>query len=131
MVYYDHQPSKIEAVGDGSYRYRWNIEEDEVTTHVTEDEGAPVETRVQWRCDEVIVPRLDSNVITEAVIAYGWSGSREQKLVNDYNSAQLGLFGAKTSETAKAKIAAYTEFLESRNALKEQVDADCEELGIL
>ena len=129
MVFYDHKPSKIEAVGDGSYRYRWNIEE-EVTEVRAEGEDSAVETRSQWKCDEVIVPRLDSNVITEAVIAYGWSGSREQKLVNDYNSAQLGLYGAKTSEAAKAKIAAYTDFLESRNALKAQVDADCVELGI-
>lgn len=127
MVSYDHKPSKIEAVGDGSYRYRWNIKEvkPEVIEGEEQTEHAP-----QWVCDEVIVPSLDSNVITEAVIAYGWSNSREQKLVNDYNSAQLGLYGAKTSETAKAKIAAYTEFLESRNALKAQVDADCEELGI-
>jgi len=129
MVFYDHKPSKIEAVGDGSYRYRWNIEE-EVETLNAEGATQPVETRVQWKCDEVIVPRLDSNVIVEAVIAYGWSASREQKLVNDYNSAQLGLYGAKTSEAAKAKIAAYTEFLNSRNALKAQVDADCAELGI-
>ncbi len=129
MVFYDHKPSKIEAVGDGSYRYRWNIEE-EVETLNAEGATQPVETRVQWKCDEVIVPRLDSNVIVEAVIAYGWSASREQKLVNDYNSAQLGLYGAKTSEATKAKIAAYTEFLNSRNALKAQVDADCAELGI-
>lgn len=129
MVFYDHKPSKIEAVGDGSYRYRWNIEE-EVETLNAEGVTQPVETRVQWKCDEVIVPRLNSNVIVEAVIAYGWSASREQKLVNDYNSAQLGLYGAKTSEAAKAKIAAYTEFLNSRNALKAQVDADCAELGI-
>lgn len=129
MVFYDHKPSKIEAVGDGSYRYRWNIEE-EVETLNAEGATQPVETRVQWKCDEVIVPRLDSNVIVEAVIAYGWSASREQKLVNDYNSAQLGLYGAKTSEAAKAKIAAYTEFLNSRNELKAQVDADCAELGI-
>lgn len=129
MVFYDHKPSKIEAVGDGSYRYRWNIEE-EVETLNAEGVTQPVETRVQWKCDEVIVPRLDSNVIMEAVIAYGWSASREQKLVNDYNSAQLGLYGAKSSEAAKAKIAAYTEFLNSRSELKAQVDADCAELGI-
>lgn len=129
MVFYDHKPSKIEAVGDGSYRYRWNIEE-EVETLNAEGVTQPVETRVQWSCDEVIVPRLDSNVIVEAVIAYGWSPSREQKLVNDYNSAQLGVFGSKTSDEAKAKIAAYTEFLNCRKELKAQVDADCAELGI-
>lgn len=127
MVSYDHKPSKFEAVGNGSYRYRWNIEEVIPETTDDEEQGGRA---AQWTCDEVIVPTLESNVITEAVITYVWGVSREQKLVNDYNSAQLGLYGSDTSETAKAKIAAYTEFLEYRNTLKEQVDADCEESGI-
>lgn len=129
MVHYDHKPSIVEAVGDGSYRYRWNIEEEVIEQHA---EGAdqPAAERVNWFCDEVIVPRLDSNTIVAAVIAYGWSSSQEQKLVNEYNSAQLGVYGAKTSEAAKAKIAAYTEFLNARHALKEQVDTDCLALGI-
>lgn len=128
MVYYDHKPSRIEAVGDGRYRYRWNIEE-----HVHEAEtmgGDVVDKRVEYQCDEVIVSELSSNAITEAVIASQVSPSREQKLVNDYNSALLGLYGDKNSSVAKAKIAAYTDYLNSRNALKEQIDADCEELGI-
>lgn len=127
MVFYDHKPSKIEAVGDGRYRYRWNIQE--VIPEVVEGEEQTERTS-QWACEEVIVPELHSNVITEAVIAQGWTASREQKLVNDYNSAQLGLYGSKTSAEAKAKISAYTEFLNSRNELKAQIDADCAELGI-
>lgn len=128
MVSYDHKPSRIEAVGDGRYRYRWNIEE-----HVHEAalmSGDVVDKRVEYQCDEVIVSELSSNAITEAVIASQVSPSREQKLVNDYNSALLGLYGDKNSSVAKAKIAAYTDYLNSRNALKEQIDADCEELGI-
>ena len=38
--------------------------------------------------------------------------------------------GSKTSDEAKERIAAYKEFLECRKTLKEQVDADCVELGI-
>ena len=86
MAFYDEKPSVLEAVGNGSYIYRFNIEEQ--TSH-------------------------------------------EQKLVNEFNAANLGMVGgSKTSDEAKERIAAYKEFLECRKTLKEQVDADCVELGI-
>jgi hypothetical protein len=64
------------------------------------------------------------------VISSVWDNNREQKLINDYNAASLGVYGSKTSDAAKERIAAYTEFLNSRAALKEQIDADCAELNI-
>jgi hypothetical protein len=74
---------------------------------------------------------LTANKITEAVIAAVCPVSHEQKLVNEYNAAQLGMVGSsKTSDEAKEKIARYKEFLEYRSSLKAQVDADCEALGI-
>ena len=98
MANYDAKPSKLEAVGNGSYLYRFNIEEKTVE-HFSEGTLCPV--------------------------------SHEQKLVNEYNAANLGLVGgSKTSDAAKTAIARYKEFLEQRTALKSMVDADCEELGI-
>ena len=92
MAFYDEKPSVLEAVGNGSYIYRFNIEE-QITA---------------------ICP-----------------ASHEQKLVNEFNAANLGMVGgSKTSDEAKERIAAYKEFLECRKTLKEQVDADCVELGI-
>lgn len=129
MAFYDHKPSKVEAVGDGRYYYRWNIQEHKREA-IFEGTEEVADERVEFECNEVIVDELNSNAIVEAVIASGWSPSREQKLVNDYNSAQLGLYGDKKSETAQEKIAAYTDFLNCRNELKAQVDADCLELGI-
>lgn len=133
MAFYDEKPSKLEAVGNGSYLYRFNIEEK--TTEVEnpdEEETSEPKTRTQWECDEVtIYEPLTANKITEAVIASICPASHEQKLVNEYNAANLGLIGgSKTSEEAKLRIAAYKEFLEYRNTLKTQVDEDCEELGI-
>lgn len=126
MAFYDTKPSKFEAVGNGSYVYRWNIQEVEAPA---QQEG---EQRTQWQCEEVIIwAPVTANKITEAVIEHTCPSSREQKLVNEYNGANLGVYGAKTSEAARAKIAAYTEFLTERKALKEMVDADCAELGIL
>ncbi len=78
----------------------------------------------------VIWAPVSANKITEAVLTHLWSANYEQKLANEYNAANLGLYGAKTSEAAKAKIQAYTDFLTARAAVKTQIDEDCEELGI-
>ena len=129
MAYYDSKPSKLEAVGNGSYLYRFNIEE--VVPELIEGEEQQERTS-QWKCDEVTVwSPLTSNKITEAVIATICPASHEQKLVNEFNAANLGMIGAaNTSDEAKLPIAKYKEFLNNRQALKAQVDEDCEELGI-
>ena len=123
QAFYDHKPSVLEAVGNGSYRYRWDIVEMEQPAH--EEGGEPT---TQWKCQEVTVwAPVTSNKITEAVISELWDSNYEQKLVNEYNAAQLGVYD---EETAAAKVAAYKAFLTERNAVKTQVDADCAELGI-
>lgn len=137
MAFYDNKPAKLEAVGNGSFLYRWNIQEvkpeSEEKKEASED-GTEVqaEKAPQFSCEEVSVwEPLSSNKITEAVITSKWDANYEQKLVNEYNAAQLGLYGAKTSEEAKAHIKAYSDYLTERAALKTQVDADCAEFGIL
>lgn len=123
QAFYDHKPSVLEAVGNGSYKYRWDIVEMEQPAH--EEGGEPT---TQWKCQEVTVwAPVSSNKITEAVISELWDSNYEQKLVNEYNAAQLGVYD---EETAAAKVAAYKAFLTERNAVKTQVDADCAELGI-
>jgi len=123
QAFYDHKPSVLEAVGNGSYKYRWDIVEMEQPAH--EEGGEPT---TQWKCQEVTVwIPVTSNKITEAVISELWDSNYEQKLVNEYNAAQLGVYD---EETAAAKVAAYKAFLTERNAVKTQVDADCAELGI-
>lgn len=134
MAYYDHQPSVFEAVGNGSTRYRFNIQEVEVENNQTSGEESQSEGQVtQWQCDEVVVfAPLSANKITQAVISHKWDSDYEQKLINEYNAANLGLIGgSKTSDEAKAKINAYKDMLTERAALKEQIDADCAEHGIL
>ena len=134
MAYYDHQPSVFEAVGNGSTRYRFNIQEVEVENNQTSGEESQSEGQVtQWQCDEVVVfAPLSANKITQAVISHKWDSDYEQKLINEYNAANLGLIGgSKTSDEAKAKINAYKDMLTERAALKVQIDADCAEHGIL
>lgn len=125
MAIYDAKPSKYEAVGNGSFIYRWNIEEIQVPDNS--------ETTVsKWQCEEVTVwSTVTPNKVTEAVITSKWDNNYEQKLVNDYNAVKLGVYGSATSTKAKEKVDAYTAYLNERKALKDQIDADCAELGIL
>ena len=124
IAYYDTKPSPLDSVGNGSYLYRFNIEQ-----FVTEDNEGEVHT--QWKCEEVTVwEPLTRSSITEAVITSKWDDNYEQKLINEYNSAKLGVYGDPESEEAKEKITTYTLFLLTRNDLKEQIQKDCDDLNI-
>lgn len=115
------KPAVIEAVGNGGYYYRWDIKE------VTIDTEEP--QRTQWECQEVVVyAPLSSNKITKAVIAEIWGLDIENKMLNEYNGAQLGIYD---DATANVKIANYKAFLADRELIKAQVDNDCKMHGIL
>lgn len=131
IAFYDNKPSILEAVRDGSYKYRFDIIEINPEVMPSTDKDVQEEQRTQWQCEEVIVwSPVTSNKITEAVITEVCDHNYEQKLVNEYNAAQLGMYGEKTSEEAQKRINAYKEFLDTRATLKAQVDVDCAELGI-
>lgn len=118
---YDNQPEVLGALGNGAYRYRWNISE--VEMEMGNDDVAK-----KWQCEEVTVwPTLTANKITKAVISEIWPADYEQKLVNEFNAAQLGVYD---EATATKKVEQYRAFLVERNRIKAQVDKDCEALGI-
>lgn len=118
---FTYRPATIEAVGNGGWYYRWDIKE--VTIDIEE------RPRTQWQCEQVIVyAPLTSNKIVQAVIAEVWGLDIENKMLNEFNGAQLGVYD---EATAVDKIAKYKQFLAERNALKAQVDSDCKEAGIL
>lgn len=122
-AYYDERPAVLGAVGNGSFLYRYDIEEVAAPAM-----GDGEEARTQWTCEEVTVwSPVTANKITEAVIVDRWEASYEQKLVNEYNAAQLGLYGA---DEATEKEERYKTFLAQRAALKARVDADCATLNI-
>ena len=122
-AFYDAKPSKFEAVGNGSYIYRWDIEE--VKVESTEEQS----DEVQYSCLEVVVwAPITSNKIMKEVMSAMYPNNREQKYINEYNSATLGVY---SDDVAAEKIKAYKDFLVERDGLKSQVDSDCKELGIL
>lgn len=119
-TYYDIQPEVLTKVGDGSYRYAWDIQP---ITIETENEPSN-----QFTANEVIVwSPITANRITRAVINAVWPLDYEQKLVNEYNAAILGVY---PEEVANAKIEEYKAFLIERSALKARIDEDCAKLGI-
>lgn len=123
----DHELQRLEAVGNGSYLYRWNIHT-EVQEQPSED-GEGVNTRTVWVAEEVTVwIPLTPNRITAAVITEAFPSDYEQKLLNEYNAANLGMIPDK-EETEKRRQA-YTDFLRRRAELKKEIDAFCAEQGI-
>lgn len=126
-AYYDAMPSKFEAAGNGSYIYRWDVKEEKVERHEA-SEGGEESEKVQYSCYEVVVwAPVSSNKILQAVLEAKFPDNREQKYINEYNAAILGVY---TDEKAKEKVETYKAFLRERDAIKNQVDSDCAELNI-
>lgn len=98
MIHYDFQPEKLQANGDGSYTYRWDIKEVQVESHSSTSSEADPETVssvAKWACDEVVVwGTVTNDKLKEAVINHLWGSDKEAKLINDYNAVQLGILSS-------------------------------------
>lgn len=121
-AFYSQKPKVLEAVGNGSYLYRYNITEEQI------EQAEATEQQTQWSCEEVTVwAPLSANKITEKVLTEKWDNNYEQKLVNEYNAAEMGML---SEDVAQKKKDAYMTFLQERAELKTIVDNDCKEMGI-
>ena len=116
-AFYDEKPSSFEAIGNGSYFYRYNIEE------IANEE----DNTTQWACHEVVIwGTLTREKVVEAVIGNRWSLSEENKILNDYIGATSDFF---TAEENAAFVATYEDFLAQRKELKDNVNTDWEVWG--
>lgn len=115
-AFYDSKPPYLEAVGNGSYVYRFNIEE--VVPELT-DENAGEEKVSQWKCEEVTVwIPVTSDKVIEAVIRAKYTESAELALVNKFNAYQQGL------DVEAGIVEEYTEYLSFVANVKRQVRKD-------
>ena len=113
LTYSNDKPQIWSAVGNGSYFYHFNINEIEIPARKEGEEATKA-----WQYNEVIVwGPVTSDVVTKEVMNAMWSKDAEQKMLNDYNAAQLGIIG-------EEYIAKYKDFLAARKAIKEQIDTD-------
>ena len=107
-VEYDKKPIKLEAVGNGSYLYRWNIQEIEKTN----EDGSKTKL---WQCNEAVSWKNTRKAITEAAIdVIRESANYEAKLINDYNAANAGLL----EESFKQP---YLDYIKEINDLKTEI----------
>lgn len=116
-AFYDKKPDKYEK-SKNDYVYRWGFKEFQ-----DEDTNG-------WICNEVRVSgTVTKDKLTRAVISACCDSDRETKYINDYNSAQNGLFDD-NEEYKQLCIDRYLDFLEKRKLIKHMIDIDCEKLKI-
>lgn len=115
-THYSDEPTRL-TVGKTYVIFRWGIE-----VHTDEE-------RTEWTAYEIRIdaPVTTNKVIEEVFSAY-FGNDHENKLINEYNSAKIGIITDK--EEKAAKIQAYTDFLTERAALKADIERVCADNGI-
>lgn len=124
-TYSDNKPEVFEAIGDGGYRYNYNIKEIDVNkVDIIDDENETNIKQTQWEYNNVIIYLpIDKDKITKAIIGNTWDKDYENKLINDYNEISLGNL---TKEEIDKRTNNYITFLQERKRLKEMIDNDWE-----
>ncbi len=117
-AYYDSKPSTLQAVGDGSFRYCWNIQQLTISDP-NDGESTEENTHTAWQCDEVLVwAPVTTEKVINAVIRSKYTSDEEMRLINDYNSYQQG--GTVTRDI----VAEYQEYLTFTANARAQVMSD-------
>ena len=85
-TYSNNKPEVFEPIGDGGFRYNYNIKEIEVDRFdIIDNENEINIKQTQWEYDSVIIYLpIDKDKITKAVISNTWNIDYENKLINDY-----------------------------------------------
>lgn len=123
-AYYDTKPPKLEAVGNGNYLYRWDIQEEEVQ-HEMMQEGKeePVSSvkKVQYSCREVTIHgKPEYGKCVEAVIRSDYSAEAELALINQFYAYQQGVL------SDAGVVSEYEEYLAFVSSVKSMVKEDLE-----
>lgn len=114
--------------GQGTFLYNHNIQE--VLVIKDENDGIVITTdkkkstgkMFQYDSVRVEYPKTADNVFSTLLTAK-YSAAKESKLVNEYQSALLGLVDESHKEP-------YENFLRDRLAIRGQIEADCETFNI-
>lgn len=123
-AYYDTKPPKLEAVGNGNYLYRWDIQEEEVQHEMMQEgEEEPVSSvkKVQYSCREVTIHgKPEYGKCVEAVIRSDYSAEAELALINQLNAYQQGVL------SDAGVVSEYEEYLAFVSSVKSMVKEDLE-----
>ena len=123
-AYYDTKPPKLEAVGNGNYLYRWDIQEEKVQSEaMQEGKEEPVSSvkKVQYSCREVTIHgKPEYGKCVEAVIRSDYSAEAELALINQFNAYQQGVL------SDAGVVSEYEEYLAVVSSVKSMVKEDLE-----
>lgn len=123
-AYYDTKPPKLEAVGNGNYLYRWDIQEEEVQHEMMQEgEEEPVSSvkKVQYSCREVTIHgKPEYGKCVEAVIRSDYSAEAELAIINQFNAYQQGVL------SDAGVVSEYEEYLAFVSSVKSMVKEDLE-----
>lgn len=123
-AYYDTKPPKLEAVGNGNYLYRWDIQEEEVQHEMMQEgEEEPVSSvkKVQYSCREVTIHgKPEYGKCVEAVIRSDYSAEAELALINQFNAYQQGVL------SDAGVVSEYEEYIAFVSSVKSMVKEDLE-----
>ena len=118
-TYYNEKPTEF-------YRDRYHAE---IRLEITEITAANEDTDTpQWSA--TVIPTcepLTQNKFIEAAMSLIYGNDYEDKLINEYNAAALGIYDA---ETSAAMVERYKAFLANRKAMKTEIERICIENGI-
>lgn len=123
-AYYDTKPPKLEAVGNGNYLYRWDIQEEEVQHEMMQEgEEEPVSSvkKVKYSCREVTIHgKPEYGKCVEAVIRSDYSAEAELALINQFTAYQQGVL------SDAGVVSEYEEYLAFVSSVKSMVKEDLE-----
>ena len=109
-AYYDKRPSAFEAVGNGNWLYRWDIQEEVIEREP--DMGSVT----QYSCNEATIHgKPEYGKCVEAVIRDSYTQEEEFALINKYNTYQQGL------NDGTEAVTGYMEYLSFVNDVKTMV----------
>ena len=118
-TYYNEKPTEF-------YRDRYHAE---IRLEITEIIAANEDTDTpQWSA--TVIPTcepLTQNKFIEAAMSLIYGNDYEDKLINEYNAAALGIYDA---ETSAAMVERYKTFLADRKSMKAEIERICIENGI-
>lgn len=112
-AYYDKRPSAFEAVGNGNWLYRWNIQEEVIEREP--DMGSVT----QYSCNEATIHgKPEYGNCVEAVIRSDYSAEAELSLINQYNAYQQGI------SSDASVVSEYERYLAYVSSVKAMVKKD-------
>lgn len=121
-TYYSQQPPEFER-GKQCAIIRLDINEEPTAATADGTEGGPQWSAYEFRRYEPIT----QNIFIEEIFTRLYGNDYENKLINEYNAAKMGLYPDGEMEQ---KITRYRAFLQERAERKAEIERICNDNGI-